>query len=447
VSTHGRYTMLSKVADGGMAEIFLAQQLGAGGFKKLVVLKRILPNLVGNEVFRVTLFDEAQIAMRLSHSNIVQVLDVGEGGGNTFLVLELVDGWSASQLLKRARAAKKQLPVGLALFIAQEICRGLSYAHTRTETGKPLHIVHRDISPQNVLISAEGEVKVTDFGIARAAVRADRTQAGMVKGKPSYMSPEQAKGQALDARSDVFSVGTVLYVLLTDVLPFKAANELESMLRVQQAKYTPVTKLAPELPRNVARLVSKALKLDKEDRFQSAEEMLVAIEKAQRSSEQPAGQTELKQWLAALAQVDGEKPPSQKARPPPLPDEWIELSDVMSSMDMERITQLEKAEEPPPATPKGPPGWLVLVLLGCLAAGSTVVWNARLDAERALASAVPDAGEWLPFPPAAKDAGSDGATVAAVADAGVAEASDAATGAAPTQEPQGSADSASDSGR
>jgi len=422
VAEHGRYIPLRKVADGGMAEIFLGQQSGAAGFKKLVVLKRILPAVAKDEHFRNTLLDEAHIAMRLHHNNIVQVLDFGEAGGSAFLVLELVDGWSLAQVIKRAHAARTRLPLELGLFIVGETCRGLAYAHTRREDGKPLKIVHRDISPQNVLLSVEGEVKVTDFGIARASVRADRTGHGTVKGKPNFMSPEQARGEELDARSDVFSVGIMLYQLATGLLPFKAATDLETMLRAQQAKFTPPQKVFEDIPRPIARIINKAMKADPDERYQSAEEMLVAIEKVLRSGERAAGQTELRRWLLDLGSKDRARPISQHEEPTssthktdPPSGEWIELSDLFVPPEVRtqpptrrttdpQIARTRRSEQPEKKKRRlVRPGLLLLLLI--TAAAGYVYWlrtGGKLD--RAVdilwpKDKAPDAHvEWLPFP-------------------------------------------------
>ena len=165
---------------------------GSAGFKRLVVLKRVRPNLWADEAFRRGLLDEAHIMMGLHHSNIVQVLDLGVAAKRYFLAFELVDGWTLSQVIKRSTAAKHPMPLNLALHVMAEVCRALAYAHSRSENGVPLAIVHRDVSPQNVLLSDQGEVKLTDFGIARARTRVTTSQIGSVKGKPAFMSPEQA---------------------------------------------------------------------------------------------------------------------------------------------------------------------------------------------------------------------------------------------------------------
>src|SRR5262245_41829740 len=208
MSPSSRYTILRKIADGGTAEIFLAKQHGAHGFEKTVVLKRIFTTFYADPQFRHMLVDEAHVAMTLNHSNIVQVLDLGESEGRYFLALELVDGWTLDRVLRRSKAAGVPAPPALALYITAEVCRALAYAHGKKRSdGKPLGIIHRDISPHNVLLSEQGEVKLTDFGIAKAQTRKDNSTGKLIKGKIAFMSPEQASGQSLDARSDLFSVG------------------------------------------------------------------------------------------------------------------------------------------------------------------------------------------------------------------------------------------------
>src|SRR5215831_7865035 len=181
MSPSSRYTILRKIADGGTAEIFLAKQHGAQGFEKTVVLKRIFTTFYADPQFRHLLVDEAHVAMSLNHSNIVQVLDLGDSEGRYFLALELVDGWTLDRVLKRAKTAGVPFPPALALYVTAEVCRALAYAHGKSRDGKPLGIVHRDISPHNVLVSTEGEIKLADFGIAKAQRKREQTAAGVIK--------------------------------------------------------------------------------------------------------------------------------------------------------------------------------------------------------------------------------------------------------------------------
>ncbi len=245
--------MLRKVADGGMAEIFLAQQTGEEGFSRLVIVKRILPDLAADPHFRNMLVDEAHIAMTLNHSNVVPVLDLGRSEGSTFLVMELVDGWDLAQVHDRGRDAGYPFPLGLTMYVMAQVCRGLAYAHGRRDAQeRPLGIVHRDVSPQNVLISEHGEVKVTDFGIAKALGKRERTQTGIIKGKLDFMSPEQASGAELNASSDIFAAGTMLYFLATGRRPFASPSDFEALLRVQRADFVAADQARPGLSPAVA---------------------------------------------------------------------------------------------------------------------------------------------------------------------------------------------------
>jgi serine/threonine protein kinase len=311
-----RYTPLRKIADGGMAAIYLGVQHGAAAFERPVIIKAIRKEQLADERFREALVDEAQIGMSLNHSNIVQVLDLGMSGGRYFLILELVDGWDLDKILKRAQAAGLELPVPLALHIVAEVCRALGYAHAKARKGVPLGIVHRDVSPHNVMLSEHGEVKLTDFGIAMAAGNRDRTVPGLIKGKVGYMSPEQASGEPLDHRSDLFSLGAVLYLLVTGNKPFAAPTELESLLRNREARYPHPLKAVPALPPEVAALIEHAMYRRPIDRFATAEEMLEGVERVLRSRYQGVGATELKRWLAELASKDHDVPITKLTLPP-----------------------------------------------------------------------------------------------------------------------------------
>jgi serine/threonine protein kinase len=271
------------------------------------------------------LIDEAHVAMGLNHSNIVQVLDLGHARGRYFLVMELVDGWDLSQILSRAVAADFPIPAEILLYIAAEVCRALAYAHARTRYGNPLAIVHRDISPQNVLVSEQGEVKLTDFGIAKAMGRRERTNQGVIKGKLAFMSPEQASGAVLDNRSDLFSLGTMLYLLFTGRRPFEAPTDLESIMRVRECRFAPPEEVKPGLAPALTKIIRRAMQSAPSDRYQNADEMLVDIENVQRTVYRPAGQTELKRWLAGLAARDHCPTISRAAAAKPLSVEDEEL--------------------------------------------------------------------------------------------------------------------------
>jgi eukaryotic-like serine/threonine-protein kinase len=342
MSNHGRYVMLRKIADGGMAEIFLARQTGEEGFSRLVVVKRILPAYSSDSHFRDMLLDEAHIAMTLNHSNVVPVMDLGRAEGSYFLVMELVDGWDLGQIFDRSVRANFQIPLGLALYVVAEVCRGLGYAHARKDAdGKPLSIVHRDVSPQNVLLSEHGEVKVTDFGIAKALGRRDRTLQGMIKGKLDFMSPEQASGSPIDAGSDIFAAGTILYLLCTGLRPFASLSDMEALARVQRADFVPPEEVRPGLSPAVARIMRLAMRADRGERYRTADEMMLDIEAVMRNEFGSPGQSQLKRWLAELSERDGSvalsRRPAVEAGPS-LTSQWFAEGEMLSFDDSSKIS-------------------------------------------------------------------------------------------------------------
>ena len=341
-----RYRVVKKLAHGGMAEIFLALQSGAEGFEKPVVLKRILPSLASDPAFVRMLVDEAHIASTLNHSNLVQVLDLRHSGSEYFLVLEFVDGWSLEQVRRRAQKAKVKFPLPLVLYIASSLCRALAYVHTRKRDGEPLGIVHRDVTPQNVLLSCEGEVKLADFGIAKAAGKREKSATGIIKGKFAYMSPEQAAGQELDARSDLFAVGTLLYVLTTGKKPFDGPTDLDVIMAVRKARFEKPSTFVKDFNLDVEKLIGRALRANVERRWQSAEQMADKIDALLVSLGQPAGPAALKRWLEALSDKDGVKPAADAGVDPE-----TQVSDVVPlgsrDLDLEEISEVARAEPPP----------------------------------------------------------------------------------------------------
>jgi serine/threonine protein kinase len=306
-----RYRVLNKIAHGGMAEIFLALQTGVEGFQKPVVLKRILPGLAADPSFVGMLVDEAHIASTLNHSNLVQVLDLGKSGDQYFLVLEFVDGWSLEQVRRRAQKLRMKMPLPLALYVVGSLCRALAYVHTRKRDGKPLGIVHRDVNAQNVLLSREGEVKLADFGIAKAIGKREKSATGVIKGKFAYMSPEQSIGAELNAQSDLFSVGTLLYILTTGKKPFEGATDLDVLMQVRKARYEKPSVLVKDFNPDVERFIARAMRADLGRRWQSAEQMADRIDAILVKLGQPSGAAVLKRWLDNLAARDGVKPPAE----------------------------------------------------------------------------------------------------------------------------------------
>lgn len=284
VQTFGKYQILERIATGGMAEIYKARLEGIGGFQRTFAIKRILPHLSQNAEYVAMLVDEAKVAGLLSHANIVQILDLGQVDGVWYIAMEYVHGPDLGAVLRRCRAKGIQLPVPHTVFIALELLKGLEYAHHRQvmRGGRPvpLDIIHRDVSPPNVLLSMQGEVKLTDFGIARASHKALETATGVIKGRFDYMSPEQAGGaRDLDQRSDLFSVGVVLYEMLTGVHPFRSESELSTIDRVRTGQYEPASVVNPGVPFTLETIVDRALRVDKHDRYPNATAFKEALDK------------------------------------------------------------------------------------------------------------------------------------------------------------------------
>ena len=359
MSLASRYTILRKIADGGTAEIFLAKQHGAQGFEKSVVLKRIFTTFYADPQFRHMLVDEAHVAMSLNHSNIVQVLDLGEAEGRYFLALELVDGWTLDRILRRSKAAGVPFPPPLALYLTAEVCRALAYAHGKARPdGQPLSIVHRDISPHNVLVSEQGEVKITDFGIAKAQTRREQSSGNMIKGKIAFMSPEQASGEPLDARSDLFSVGTMLYAMVTRRHPFDAPTDYETLMLVKAGDFVPPETARPGLNPELYRVIRKAMSRTREERYQKSEEMLVDVEQVMRVAFRPVGQTELQRWLAELSAKDG-VPTLTREVPPPEPASQSTVGPLRGAdgqesglvLNLEDAVEMKASDRRPPPVP------------------------------------------------------------------------------------------------
>jgi len=264
----GPYLLQQKIARGGMAELFLADYVRRDGFRRKVAIKRILPHLAGNKDFIKMFTREARLAALLQHPNIVQIFDYGKIENAYFIAMEYIDGKNLGELLS---AMNQGLTVEQTVFIILQLCKGLDYSHTkRDEKGKPFNIVHRDISPQNMLISYQGEVKISDFGISKARSEPSLTQAGVVKGKLAYLSPEQALGEAIDQQADIYALGLVFYETLTGKRVYKFSSDVEAIRTIPKKEIDPLIKSMPDLPEEVNRIVMKCLEKDKDRRYQNA---------------------------------------------------------------------------------------------------------------------------------------------------------------------------------
>jgi eukaryotic-like serine/threonine-protein kinase len=275
----GKYKLVKLIASGGMAEVYLAKQAGAAGFEKMVCLKRILPHLARDKQFVDMFLNEARLAARLDHPNIVSIFDLGEANGNYFIAMEFIDGPSLRAVAKRASERGEYLPIPELLKIVSMAAGGLEYAHNLTDTnGAPLGLVHRDISPDNILVHRNGAAKVVDFGIAKAANSSGATRTGTLKGKVAYMPPEQLRGEQLDRRVDVFALGVILYELLAGRRPWEGDSEVALIGRIMTEEPPPLGDTRTDAPQELLDLVARALAKDRNERYQSCAELQADLE-------------------------------------------------------------------------------------------------------------------------------------------------------------------------
>jgi serine/threonine-protein kinase len=296
-----RYVLYNALGRGGMATVYLARMVGERGFERWVAVKRMHEHLLDDEPTRQMFLDEARMAAQLHHPNLVQVTDFGEVANQPYLVMEYIDGETLSTILRRCLQLEDPLPVHLAARIMAFACEGLHHAHELNGSrGEPLNLVHRDVSPQNILVSYEGVVKVTDFGIAKAAGRLQQTGTGQMKGKISYMSPEQVLAQPLDRGSDVFALGIVLYESTLGVRLFRRDSELETLQRITAANVPAPTSINPRYPKPLEHIVLRALSLRREDRYLTAKEMQRELEQYLFETGRHVGTSELSELMESL---------------------------------------------------------------------------------------------------------------------------------------------------
>ncbi len=303
----GQYEILEKIASGGMAELYKAKRTGVEGFQKIVAIKKILPHLADDEDFVTMFADEAKLAAQLNHPNIIHIYDLGKiQAGGYFIAMEYVDGRDLRAIQQAASTSGVPLPVPLAVYIASKVASALDYAHRRRDAeGHELNIVHRDVSPQNILIAYEGDIKLCDFGIAKAASKAGKTQSGALKGKIQYMSPEQAWGRPIDRRSDLFSLGVVLHEMLTGERLFRGDTDINVLEKVRSAEVKAPSRSNPEVPQNLDAVVLRALAKEPDDRYANASDLLRDLDSVLYSYTPAPGSADVAIYLHRLQAEEG----------------------------------------------------------------------------------------------------------------------------------------------
>ncbi|HUU02218.1 MAG TPA: serine/threonine-protein kinase [Myxococcota bacterium] len=297
----GKYELVAHLATGGMAEIYVARQTGIAGFEKLLVIKRILPHLAREDLFVKMFFDEARIAAKLSHQNIVQIYDLGHVDEQYYIAMEYLEGESLAKLMRKIYKSKTTLSPALAAGIALQVCEGLHYAHTMVgPDGEAMQVVHRDVNPQNIFVLYSGGVKLVDFGIAKATNRFSHTSTGMLKGKYGYMSPEQIKNLSLDARSDVYSAGVVLWEMLTGRKLFRQASELEILQAITEQDTPPPSTVVSSVPAELDAVCLKALQRSRELRYQTAGEMRMELSFVLKRNRDPSDTVALGEFMQSI---------------------------------------------------------------------------------------------------------------------------------------------------
>jgi serine/threonine protein kinase len=349
----GKYEIIRPIATGGMAEIYLARVTGIEGFEKLVVIKRILPHLAEQpEVVRMFL-DEVRLAATLHHTNVVQVFDVGAVEGDYFFAMEYLHGEDVSGLMRTLSAAGRGLPLEHALTIMMNVCAGLHYAHEkRGFDGQPLGIVHRDVSPQNVFVTYDGGVKVVDFGIAKAATRSTSTEYGTLKGKIRYMSPEQARSEAVDRRSDIFAAGILLWELTTNRRLFHGRSEFDVLKMIVEQDAPPPSSVAPGYPPELEVIVQRALARRPADRYATAEELQADLEDFARERRLPCSSLHLGRFMAELFEPQLEAWEAARSQGAELAQE---AANAIERRRVRRPSWLDESEPAQPARPRTDP--------------------------------------------------------------------------------------------
>jgi serine/threonine protein kinase/CheY-like chemotaxis protein len=377
IEEYGNYFLLEKIAVGGMAELFKAQQRGVQGFQKIVAIKRILPHFSDNEDFVTMFIDEAKLAAQLTHPNIVQIFDLGKAGSSYYIAMEYVNGRDLRTLLRKVREHNLPFPEQVAAFVVMKVAAALDYAHRkRGFDDRELKLVHRDISPQNVILSTEGAVKLVDFGIAKAASKASHTVAGALKGKLLYMSPEQATGQPLDNRSDLYSLGLVLFELLTGVRCFQADSELGVLEKVRLGRIADLAMLNPNVSREMVAIVNRALQKGVDHRYPSARFMERDLRDYLQRQGTPITEHDVAEYMQALLNGSKDRLENLVSARFPIPASLTsgthrvagDLTGTTASAHRLNLSHAETGMDPllppePMAVPSSRPGWLLPVIL------------------------------------------------------------------------------------
>jgi serine/threonine-protein kinase len=398
-----RYELVGELASGGMATVYLARLTGVGGFQRFVAMKRLHPHLAGEKEFVEMFLDEARIAARIHHPNVVPILEVGASPVGYYLVMEYIEGDTLARLLARAAQRGQRLPIPIALRIALDTLSGLHAAHElRDDAGNPINLVHRDVSPQNVLVGIDGIARITDFGVARAASRLTATRVGQLKGKIAYMAPEQAAGEeTLDRRADVFAAGIVVWEELAAKRLFKAENEAATLSRVMTEPVPPLTTIVPGLSVGLSSVVMKALERDPNRRFANCAQFGDALEAAATGRERIATPREL---AAYVSEVLGEEVSAQRdavrawiARSEPsqigplsgaTPASSVSAA-AMSLSELEASRSATLAQDAPPPRRSRAGMFVFLLLLVAVVGGGGFLYTREMQTRSVAAAAAP----------------------------------------------------------
>jgi len=443
----GDYRLLQKIATGGMAEVWKARRSGVEGFQKTVAIKKILSHLTSSQDFVSMFIDEAKLAAQLSHNHIIQIYDLGKVEQDYFIAMEYVEGTDLRSLLRRASDSGQRMPPGLALLIGMRLAQALDHAHRQRDfEDRPLGLVHRDVSPQNVLISWDGDIKLCDFGIVKAVVKASTTQMGALKGKLQYMSPEQASGQPVDARSDLFSLGSVLFEMLTGHKLFTADSEMAVLDAVRACRHPAPRELAPELAVEIEQVVVRALAKDPGRRHGSAGELAAELEATLNNLRLATGQGELARYVTGLFGQDSDALRSSAAAAPepavvasfgkapagedsaaghenvaevvfepapelpPVPQTPVRVDlDQPPTVAETTVAATAAAEATPSRPPRRPLGWWIVALLALAAAVAAFAWWRSQPSRQASPAAVVNEQDQTPqtapqpLPPVTQD--------------------------------------------